>query len=191
MKKYIRSYTLDKPVRKLEISLEVLAIVDEVAVTASEETFNLPVADRRIADDIECDYDEIVSMVDGVLYGQGFQMIDNYKSNQSNSMYFIFCRETEYEVEQVTLIVGLRVSDHELRHWQGDASDRESKERMRKKIQEFADEYKSLLNDSLDDDEHIDTAMVFVKYENEFYSTYGDMLNKIRQKIKDFKRKIK
>lgn len=191
MKKYIRSNTSDKPIRKLEISLEVLAIVDEVAVTASEETYDLPIANRKIAEDVAIEYEEIISAVHGVLHGQGFTLLDHHKSNQSNSLYFIFCRETEIEVEQVTLVIGMRVSDHDLPKWGGENTDKEARNRMVHKLQEFANENKELLNESLSDDDFIDTLMLYVKYENEFYSTYGDMLNKIRQKIKDFKRKIK
>ena len=191
MKLYIKSNTESKPVRELKIALEVIAIVQEYSIVASEEPFNLPIADKKIAENIETEYDEIVYAVDGILFGQGFTMVEHHKSNQddSNSMYFIFCRETEYEVERVELLVGLRVSDHDLRHWQGDKSDTEAKFRMEKKLQEYANSVQDVLNPSLPDDENIDTAMIFVKYENEFYSTYGDMLRKVKDKIKEFKRK--
>jgi hypothetical protein len=191
MKRYIRSDIDSKPVRTLEISLEVYAFVNELAVTASEETYDLPIADKKIAEDVAIEYEEIISAVHGVLNGQGFTMLDYHKSNQSNSLYFIFCRETELEIEQVTLIIGMRVSDHDLPKWGGEKTDKEARLRMNRKLQEFANENKDVLNDSLSDDEYIDTAMVYVKYEHEFYSTYGDMLSKIRQKIKDFKRKFK
>lgn len=189
MKRYISSAIDSKPVRTLEISLDVYAFVDEVAVTATEETYDLPIADKKIAEDVALEYEEIISAVHGILHGQGFTMLDHHKSNQSNSLYFIFCRETELEVEQVTLIIGMRVSDHDLPKWGGEKTDKEARMRMDRKLQEFAYKNKDLLNDSLSDEEYIDTAMVYVKYEHEFYSTYGDVLNKIRQKVKDFKRK--
>lgn len=191
MKLYIKSNTESKPIRELKIAIDIIAIVQEYSIAASEEPFNLPIADKKIAENIETEYDEIVDAIDGILFGQGFTMVEHHKSNQddSNSMYFIFCRETEYEIEQVELLVGLRVSDHDLRHWQGDKSDAEAKNRMRKKLQEYADDVKDVLNPNLSEDENIDTAMIFVKYENEFYSTYGDMLRKVKDKIRDFKRK--
>lgn len=189
MKRYVRSSAEDKPMRTLEISLEVVAFVEELAVTASEDTYDLPIADKKLAEYIATDYEEVISAIDGILFGQGFTMIDHHQSNQSDSMYFVFCRETEFEIEQVTLIIGLRVSDHDLPRWKGEKTDKEARQRMELKLKDFAKENKSVLNPSLPEDEEIETDMIFIKYENEFYSVYGDVFNKIRQKIKDFKRK--
>lgn len=190
MKSYISSAVDSKPVRTLEISLDVYAFVDEVAVTATEETYDLPIADKKIAEDVALEYEEIISAVHGILHGQGFTMLDHHKSNQSNSLYFVFCRESELEVEKIELIIGLSVSDHDLPRWTNDKSDKDARIRIENKLQEFADDNQELFNPNLPDDEVITTEMMFIKYENEFYSTYYDALNKIRQKVKDFKRKF-
>lgn len=189
MKRYISSAADSKLVRTLEISLEVYAFVDEVAVTASEETYDLPIADKKIAEDVALEYEEIISAVHGILRGQGFTLLDHHKSDQSNSLYFIFCRESELEVEKIELIIGLRVSDHDLPRWTNDKSDKDARIRMESKLQDFANENQELFNPTLPDDEVITTEMMFIKYENEFYSIYRDVFDKIKQKVKDFKRK--
>lgn len=189
MKRYVRSSAENKPMRTLEISLDVIAFVEELAVTASEDTYDLPIADKKIAENIATDYEEIISAVHGILRGQGFSLLDHHQSNQSNSLYFTFCRETELEIEKVELVVGLRVSDHDLPRWKDDKSNKEARKRMEQKLQDFADDNQELLNSDKPEDEAIETEMLFIRYENEFYSVYGDVFNKIRQKIKDFKRK--
>ena len=189
MKLYIKGNTDNRPIRTLQIELEVVAFVDELAVTASEETYDLPIADKKLAEYIATDYEEVISAVMGIIRAQGFELLEHHKSDKSDSLYFAFCRDTELETEKIELIIGLRVLDHDLPRWKNEKSDKEARMRMEQKLQDFADENKELFNSSLSDDEIIETDMIFLKYEKEFYSVYGDVFNKIREKIKAFKRK--
>ena len=191
MKIYIKGSN-DKTTHTMSIELEMVVIVDELAVTASEETYNLPIANKQIAEDIAIDYEEFVDAVTSILHSFGFYEMDHHKSDSSNSLYFYFCRETEFDVEEVNLIIGMRVSDHNPPMWRDDKSKKDAEGRFRDHVQRFADDNislnKSLSNDPERVDESIPVATVYVKYENQFYSVYEDVFKKIREKLKKFKK---
>lgn len=189
MKKYIKSNTVpQKPKRCLTIDICVVAFVESLNIAASEETANLPIANRKIADKIDKDFDEIVYAVLGILHSFGYIDLEQHKSPDSNSLYFTFCRESEFDVEEVTLIIRMRVSDHKLPRWRNDKSEKDAQIRLQNKLQEFADENRDL-NKHIYDDESIETAVVLVEYEHEFYNTYEDMFKEIRKDLRNFKRK--
>lgn len=191
MKIYIRS-SEDKPKRTLSIELEIVAFVDELAVTASEETYNLPIANKQIAEDIAIDYQQIVDAVTSILHAFGFYEMSHHKSDDSNSLYFYFCRETEFDIEEVNLIIGMRVSDHDPPMWRSDKSKNAAEGRFRDHIQRFADDHRYLNNSLSSDPERVDesipVAPVYVKYENKFYNVYEDVFRKIREKLRKFKK---
>jgi len=163
----------------LQISLDIIMITDELELN---ETIS-------IKDNAE----EIISNITNIITNFGYiDMTDNPKSNKpnSNSLYFTFCNENEFNSEEVQLIVRMRVSDHDVPRWRSDESERDAKIRQLNKLKSFAHNYR-FMNKNLKTDEEIPVEYIYVKYENEYYSDIEEVYAKIRQKLRDFQNKHK
>lgn len=157
----------------LLISLDIITIV-----TTYTENFNITNDNwEQIADDIS-----------NIICSFGYYVVEKYKSDRSSSLYFRFCNDDELNDTEVTLIIGLRVSDHILPLWDSDKSIKDAEQRQLNKLKSFAHNNK-WLNKNLSDEEEIPVEQVYLKYENEFYTSEEDVYNKIRQKIETFTNK--
>lgn len=156
---------------KLTISLDIITVCD--SVTMDE---NINVSENE---------EIIISNIVRIIKSFGYYTMTSYKSEDSNSLYFTFCKESEFDTQQVTLIIGLRVSDHELPLWNSDKSVQDAKNRQLDRLTQYAHKNK-WLNKTLPNSEDISTEYIYIKYENEFYATEEDVYKKIRQKIAQF-----
>lgn len=120
----------------------------------------------------------------------GYFVMDSYRSDRSSSLYFRFCNKNEFDTEEVTLVIGLRVADHELNLWGSNTSIQDAKNRQLTHLKNFAHDNK-WINTKLRDDEEIPVEQLYIKYENEFYTSEEDVYNKIKEKLKTFKNRHK
>lgn len=156
---------------KLTISLDIITVCDFVTM---DEDINVSENEETIISDIV-----------KIIKSFGYYVTTSYKSNGSNSLYFTFCKETEFDTQQVTLIIRLRVSDHELPLWKSDKSVQDAKNRQLNNLKQYAHNNK-WLNTTLSDSEEIPVEYIYIKYENEFYVTEEDVYKKVQQKIAQF-----
>lgn len=159
----------------LIISLDIIEVLDYYTETVNINSNNCEKISNNIID-IICSF--------------GYYVIDNYESDRSSSLYFRFCNNDEFNAEEVTLIIGLRVADHELNLWNVDNSIQDARNRQLDNLKGFAHDNR-WINTKLKDDEEIPVEQIYIKYENEFYTSEEDVYNKIRQKLKTFKNKHK
>lgn len=163
----------------LQISLDIIVVTDDLELN---ETIT-------VKDNAE----EIITNITNIITDFGYiDITDNPKSNKpnSNSLYFTFCDENEFNSEEVQLIVRMRVSDHDVPRWRNDESEQDAKVRQLNKLKAFAHNNR-FINKNLKADEEIPVEYIYVKYENEYYSNIEEVYAKIRQKLRDFQNKHK
>lgn len=176
-----------KQVDELDISLDIVIVSDDI--TANDlQKYQYIDETIDIATDAECDkiLDDIVKIIKSF----GYYIVKRDRSNQSNSLYFVFCKENEFDKEEVNLFVALRVSDHDLPQWEKDKGKQDAKDRQLHTYQGIVNDFK-WLNKNLKDDEEIPVEQIYIKYENEFYSEWQDVYDKIRKKLEAFTNKHK
>lgn len=171
----------------LLISLDIIIVSDCCDINLDDLQKSVNVSENI---DSDTDYKKLLNSIIQIIEEFGYTVVNSSKSNQSNSLYFTFCRDDEFNAEEVTLIVGLRVSDHNLPLWNSDKSIHDAENRQLHKLQQFAHDNK-FLNNNLLDDEEIPVEYMYVKFENKFYVTLDDVLNKVRQKMQKFIKKHK
>lgn len=160
---------------KLIISLDIIETFNYYAETVNINSNN---------------WEEISNNIIDIICGFGYYVIDSYESDRSSSLYFRFCNENEFNSEEVTLIIGLRVADHELNLWNTDKSIQDAQNRQLNNLKGFAHDNR-WINTKLKDNEEIPVKQIYIKYENEFYTSEEDVYNKIKEKLKTFKNKHK
>lgn len=161
---------------KLTISLEIIAVSEDCYMN---EEFNF-----------EKSYNNIINKVVGIIKEFGYIVLDKNKSPYSDSLYFLFCSDNEFDCTEVSLIIDLRLSNHELPKWDNDKSNKDAKDRQLNFVKGYAHDNK-WLNKNLKDNEEISVEQIYVKYENEFYSTLDDVYKKVREKLQAFTSKHK
>lgn len=162
---------------ELTISLEIITISENCNIN---EEFNF-----------EDNYKNIISNVVSIIKEFGYEVLEKERSPYSDSLYFIFCFKNEYNDTEVKLVIELRLSDHELPKWDNDKSKRDAKNRQLNFVKGYVHNNKELLNKNLKDDEEIPVDQIYIKYENEFYSTLDDVYQKVREKLQAFTNKHK
>lgn len=190
MKIYIRSNNAET-IETHSITIEIEMIVDPsyLNIAAVTDRSNIPLPNRSIPKDITDEYDEVVAELIRIVESFGYVELEKHKSNQSNSIYITFCRESEYERQEVTLIARLRVSDHDLPRWKKDTSPHDAESRMMNDARGFVQD-NSFLNTRPNGLDTIEYEPIIVKYENEFYTTYNDVFKKVQDKISKFHNKF-
>ena len=173
-----------KQVDELDISLDIVIVSDYNVIE------NLQYIDETIDITTKAECDEIINNITKIIEDYGYYIVDNDISNQSNSLYFMFCKDDEFNKEEVALFITLRVSDHELPQWKKDKNKQIAKDRQLHRSQVIAHNNR-WMNKNLKDDEEIPVEQIYIKYENEFYSEWQDVYDKIRKKLEAFANKHK
>lgn len=161
---------------ELNISLEIIATTKDYNI---HEEF-----------DFEENYEDIIQNIVTIIEEFGYEVLEKERSPLSNSLYFIFCFKNEYNDTKVNLIVELRLSDHDLPIWSKDKGKQDAKNRQLNFVKGYAQANKEL-NKTLKPGEEISVDQIYVKYENEFYSTLEDVYKKVREKLQTFTNKHK
>ena len=190
MKIYIRSNNAET-IETHSMTIEIEMIVDPsyLNIAAVTDRSNIPLPNRSIPKDITDEYDEVVAELIRIVESFGYVELEKHKSNQSNSIYITFCRESEYERQEVTLVARLRVSDHDLPRWKKDTSQHDAESRLMNDARGFVQD-NSFLNTRQNGLDTIKYEPIIVKYENEFYTTYNDVFKKVQDKISKFRNKF-
>lgn len=139
---------------------------------------------------LESDFDKIKKDVSKIIMSFGYTELEKADISDHGSMYFIFCKKSEYDTDEVTLITKMRVSDHKLPLRDGDKTQQDAINRQIRNFQQYANDYREL-NKNLMDSEEITATCIYVKYENEFYTELEDLYSKIRRKLQAFASKHK
>lgn len=144
--------------------------------------------DANLGTEAECK--EIIDNITHIIEEFGYTVLNETKSNKdgSNSLYFTFCKEDEFNTEEVTLIIRLRVSDHNLPMWSDDKRKQDAKNRQINNLKDYVNNNK-WLNSKLKDNEEIGVDFIYVRYENAVYTEWEDVYRKIRQKLQSFSNK--
>ena len=136
---------------------------------------------------------EIVKNITNIINDFGYEELEPGRpssNSYSNSLYFTFCDKEDYDLEEVELIIGMRVSDHDLPKWDNDRTSQDTKNRQLDYLSNFTKNY-YMLNKHLKNGDTIPVDYIYVKYENEFYSDLDDLYNKVKEKLQAFKNKHK
>ena len=83
----------------------------------------------------------------------------------------------------------MRVADHVVQKHKDDKTRQDAINRQIHDLQKFADKYKNTLNKDIKQDEIMPVKMLYVMYENEFYTDLEYVYYKIRKKLEWFKNK--
>lgn len=140
--------------------------------------------------DFEKNCQDIISNVVKIIEEFGYVVLEKDRSPYSNSLYFIFCFKNEYDDTEVKLIVELRLSDHELPTWDKDKNKQDARNRQLQFVRNYANDNREL-NKNLSDTDEIDVDQLYIKYENEFYTTEEDVYKKVRNDLRKFTNKHK
>ena len=159
---------------ELEISLEVIVVEDTITETV----------------DVNSEFSRIKQDITGIINSFGYTELENVKKSDSGSLYFTFCNEEDFNKEEVTLVIRMRVSDHKLPLWDDDKTEQDAKNRQKQNLQNYANANK-VLNKNYGKEDEFPVDYVYVKYENEFYTDLDDVYRKIRYKLARFKNKHK
>ncbi len=149
---------------------------------------DLFVADSDITEtiDVPSELLKIKKDVTKIINSFGYTELENVRKSKSNSLYFTFCDEDEFNSESVTLVIGMRVADHSLKAWEDDKTRQDAVNRQKANLQKYVNAHKEL-NPKYDGDIPVD--FIYIKYENEFYSDLDEVYDKIRHKLASFRKK--
>ena len=182
---------LIKEIDELTIKLDIVIVSDDYNTTEDNlKHYSLVKEDANLGTEEECK--EIIGNITHIIEEFGYTVLNETKSNKdgSNSLYFTFCKEDEFNTEEVTLIIRLRVSDHDLPMWSGDKRKQDAKNRQINNLKDYANNNK-WLNSKLKDNDEIGVDFIYVRYENAVYTEWEDVYKKIRQKLQSFSNKHK
>lgn len=160
----------------LQISLDLVIVTDDVIIN---ETINAK-------DNAE----EIIKNVTNIITDFGYEQLEPPYTSNSGSMYFTFCDKDSYDLEEVELIIGMRVSDHDLPKWIDKETEQDTKNRQLNYLKNQTSDY-YILNKHLTDKDTIPVEYIYVKYENEYYSNVEEVYDKVRKKLREFRNKHK
>lgn len=158
----------------LQISLDIVIVVDDVELN---ETI-----------DVENNVQDIIDNITNIIIDFGYEELEPGKPSDSKSMYFTFCDKDNYDSEEVELIIGMRVSDHDLPKWNDRETKQDAKDKQLNYLKNRTKDY-YILNKNLTDKDTIPVEYIYVKYENEWYSDIDELYDKVRQTLSDFKNK--
>lgn len=160
----------------LQISLDIVIVTDDVIIN---EAINA-----------KDNAKEIIKNVTNIITNFGYEQLEPPYISNSGSMYFTFCDKDSYDLDEVELIIGMRVSDHNLSKWNDKETEQDTKNRQLNHLKNQTKDY-YILNKHLTDKDTIPIEYIYVKYENEWYSNIEEVYAKIRQKLRDFQNKHK
>lgn len=158
----------------LQISLDIVIVSDN-----SELTEDI---------DIENNVQTIINNITDIIIDFGYEELEPPYTSNSGSMYFTFCNKSDYDSEAVELIVGMRVSDHDLPKWNDSETKQDAKNKQLNYLKNRTKDY-YILNKNLTDKDTIPVEYIYVKYENEWYSDIDELYDKVRQTLSNFKNK--
>jgi hypothetical protein len=146
--------------------------------------------DNRIQEtiDVENNVEKILDDIKKIIEDYGYCEMHHAKSPMSTTLYFTFCDEAKFNSEEVELVARLRVADHSLPKRNNDKTNHDAEDRQLYDLQKFANKHK-YINKKLKQDDDMPVKMLYVKYENEFYTDLEYVYNKIRKKLEWFRHK--
>lgn len=158
----------------LQITLDIIIVTDNTII---KEVIN-------VKDSAE----NIIKNVTDIITDFGYEQLEIPYTSDSGSMYFTFCDKDSYDLDEVELIIGMRVSDHNLSKWNDNETEQDVKNRQLNHLKNQTKSY-YILNKHLTDKDTIPVEYIYVKYENEWYSNIEEVYSKVKQKLSDFKNK--
>lgn len=158
----------------LQISLDIVIVTDNIELTENI--------------DIENNVQTIINNITDIIIDFGYEKLEPPYTSNSGSMYFTFCDKNSYDLEEVELIIGMRVSDHNLSKWNDNETEQDAKNRQLNHLKNQTKDY-YILNNHLTDKDTISVEYIYVKYENEWYSDVEEIYDKVRKKLQNFKNK--
>ena len=164
-----------------EINPECLQIALDIIIVTNDNTIKEAINVKDSATDI------IKNMTD-IITDFGYEQLETPHTSDSGSMYFTFCDKSSYDLDEVKLIIGMRVSDHDLPKWKDNETKQDAKDRQLNYLKDKIKDY-YILNKNLTDKDTIPVEYIYVKYENKWYSNIEELYNKVKQKLSDFKNK--
>lgn len=149
---------------------------DNINVTDKEETID------KIT--------EIINTTKSIIEKYGFYVLDSDKSpfGDSISLYFTFCDDNEFNKEEVSLIIRIRLSDHDLTAWKRDTKKQDAIKRQFNNLKDYAKSNR-FLNKHLDDNQEIPVKQVYITYENNDYTNWDEVYKQIDKKVEYFRHK--
>lgn len=191
MKRYIKSNKPEKPIVEIEFVFDVCAYMHGIEIAAAKDILEFPIKDKAIKSFLEEDVSEFCGAIIMTLKSAGYYELDHNQSNRpdSNSLYFTFCKETEFNIQQVRIVFRLRVSNHQLPMWKSDKNFKDAITRFTNDIGNHVGDSVDLLQENLPEDERIlGQVPVLVQYEDDWYTTYGEVLNAVIRKLSKIKK---
>ena len=138
--------------------------------------------------DVENNVEKILDDIKKIIESYGYCEMHHAKSPKSTTLYFTFCDEDKFNSEEVELVARLRVADHFLPKRETDRTNHDAEDRQLNDLQTFANKHK-YINKNLKPDDDMPVKMLYVKYENEFYTDLDYVYDKIRKKLEWFRHK--
>lgn len=188
MKLYIQgSEKTELPIIQINIDVEfVIRGAITVAVQAPE---NLPIADAEERWQVDATFHTYVQSIINVIERQGFVELEHHRSNgrKSQSVYFLFCYETDFYVQKVSAVFTLRISNHELRLGPKDKTQEDANRRQERYFESKVQEYR-WLSDSLDDtDDELEIVPSYVTYNGTYHANLKEIMRKVRITLRQAK----
>lgn len=191
MKRYIKANNLGKPIVEIEFVFDLCAYIPDIEIAAAKDILGFPIKDKAIKSFLEEDVSEFCGAIIMTLKSAGYYELDHNQSNRqdSNSLYFTFCKETEFNIQQVRVVFRLRVSNHQLPMWKSDKNFKDAITRFTNDIENHVGDSMDLLQENLPEDERVlGQVPVLIQYEDDWYTTYGDVLNAVIRKLSKIKK---
>ncbi len=136
--------------------------------------------------DVDKDHESILSDIVDILKEYGFTELSRTKSPSSTSLYVTFCDNGRFDSRTVNLVIRIRVADHFLIKHDDDRTYQDAKNRQKRDLQNYANDFKFDLNKEMETDVDMPVDMLYVKYNNAWYFTLDDLYDKIRDKLNRF-----
>lgn len=203
MKIYIKSNSGDNPSIDLSLEFEILFCINEgynaaepiassISMKNGRYYITVPTKDKRIEQEITEEFYTYVESILNQIEQCGFVELDTDKSNKSDSLYFVFCYESEFVETNVEALFSLRVSNHDLPRWRHDESSKDAKKRQEASGQSRYAEYNWTNKKYADSTEPmIQVIPSYIKYDGQYYDRLDIILDDIKRRLTFLKQKVK
>ena len=203
MKIYVKSNSNDSLPIDLSLSFEIVFCIDEesiihepiassISMKNGRYYITVPTNDGRIEQEITEEFYTYVESILNQIEQCGFVELDTDKSNRSDSLYFVFCYESEFVETNVEALFSLRVSNHDLPRWRHDESTKDAKKRQEASGKSRYTEYNWTNTKYTDSTEPmIQVIPSYIKYEGHYYDRLDIILDDVKRRLTFLKQKVK
>lgn len=185
MKLYIQgSEKTELPI--IQINIDISFVLGSTITASLQAPENLPISDAEERRQVDSAFYTYMQTIINVIEDYDFVELEHHRSNgrKSQSVYFLFCYETDFYVQKVSAVFTLRISNHELRLGPKDKTQEDANRRQERYFKQKAQGYK-WLSDGLDDpDDEITVVPSYVTYNGVYHDNLKEIVRAVRSNLR-------